>query len=594
MRRVIPAVMAWLLLLSSLATAHSFSPADFTNQLKGEHFTIFYETEGYDAVTPALAAEVLAHAEQAYQRLVVEGGLRPPRVEPVPVALRAGDDSEGGSVIYTAHGFDLSMAINPAMTEQFALGDVVAHELFHVIQAAYLKRENQPTWGIEGTAPLAAFYTYEPGSEELVKALKGHLSEYYWAEGRSMKDDPYLSSLFWYWMAEQYGGIDFLGRVLRWTEDVEWERAAHLAAIEGGAPAETTFDRLWRSFIFALVDGRMPEGFKTEQWFFPRQVSWTGQAAALTRGEKQTGVGPLGHYYTYYEPLTLGSYAYDLVEVIHEQAGAFDLTVEGDARALEAYVIKPGPKLAAALADYTERPTYENFIAPPSDPATIGLHLPVSSPVRLEGKAGERTLVLLMRLGNWGHSSYSVHLAPAGAARPVGSFTPLEKIKQPADSVGSPPPLTKEELAALKASTYLAHLPPLEAEEVELIEIKRVRLKVGDTAIVDGGRPTPLPVAVERDAEGDVWFPVKAVTLALGGRVEGNRYFFGSDWVEVGPTGQLTFSQGWNGPPYAVTKVVKGHLMATDQFFSMAGVGISRFGDTWELTWPDPYRMDAE
>lgn len=591
MRRLIPLLLVFLLLLSGVAQGSiGFDPAQYEHQLKGEHFVLFYDTEGDGAVTPEYATEVLAHAERAYRRLVTDGGLRPPRVEPVPIQLHAAQAYEGGSVSYTDYGFDLAVAINPQMSDSFDLGDVVAHEVFHVLQASYESRQGQQRWATEGTAPLASLYTYPRDSAVVTGAFTGHLGQYYGAQGLSMKEEPYLSSLFWFWTAEQYGGVKYMARVMHWAEHVEWERAAQLAAIEGGAPTDTTFDKLWRSFMLALVDGRMPAGYKTDRWFSPKSITWTGNPNALTHGVQQSGMGALGHRYTYYEPLTLGAYAFDLVQIEHNASGAVDLFVDGDQRALEAYVIQPGQKLDDALADYYKRPRYGHQAVPPADPQTRGARVPVGSPVRLKGEHGDRTLLLLMRLGNWGHSAYAVRLEPAQSVAEVSfpAWGPLAGIKHPADSAGSPPALTDEELTALKANSYLAGLTSLKVDQVEQIDFVRIQLTVGDTSMRAGGKVIPLPVAVQKDAEGEVWFPAKPLALALGARVEGDRFWFGPEWVEADPGTLKVTSSVYVAPSYAIVKMVDGELMATASFFWMGGVGALGYGDTWEFTFPDP------
>ena len=113
-------------------------------------------------------------------------------------------------------------------------------------------------------------------------------------------------------------------------------------------------------------------------------------------------------------------------------------------------------------------------------------------------------------------------------------------------------------MAALKAKQYLNGLASLKVDQVERLDFVRVRLAVGDTAIQAGGKKVSLPVAVQRDDDGAVWFPAKPLAEALGGRVESNRFWFGHWWVDADPANQRVTSSVYRAPSYPIIKLVNG------------------------------------
>lgn len=584
-----------LLLLASIAQAHgNFSPRDYPHELKGQHFTVFYALTGTNASTAEYAQQVLTLAEQAYDHLVTNGGLRPPRTLPVPIAIQADSDPGlGGAVNARDLGYDLWIQINPRMGKDFALGDVVAHEFFHVLQTSYEKGSGRPKWAIEGTAPVAVAYAYDRSSGDLDKAMLMHLSSYWYMHSSSMKDEDYMSSLFWYWLSDRYGGLTYIHRVLTWAEDVEFERAAQLAAIQGGAPADTTFDSLWREFVLAMVNGKLPEGYKAADWLHPTEVKWQGTALDVAHGERESGVAKLGYRYAYYRPLALPSYSFTLLQIEHRDSRPLNLTLHGDAGSLEAFVIRPGPAVSAVLQHKAPAPTREHPIAPPTDPATLGLRLAFDTPVRLTGQSDDRTLILVARLGNWGHGSYSLHLEPAGdvppsdTGSPPPTWTTLDRLAQGPDSAGSPPRLTSSELAALQKGTWLSGTVPLQTETLAQGSFKRLEGSFDDPTVWDGTANHDLPIAPTRDTNGIVWYPAKPLIRLLGGTVEGNRYTLGDQWLELAP-GEVEWlsSKGWHTRPDYPARIQGDEVMVTSTFFSVLNCDLRWTSHDYTIAYP--------
>lgn len=587
MRRLLAIVLVWVVALSTVAAAYgSFDPREYPSTLTGKHVKVFFTTSGPNEVKKEYAEQVLALAEEAYDRLVTKGGLRPPRLLPVPIVLQYGEESVGGSVTHSDYGHDLWVQINPSMARNQALGDVVAHELFHVIQASYQKHASRPLWALEGTAPVAVAYAYERTSGRLKEAMQGHLSLYWSAHDQGMKETVYMSSLFWYWLAEKYGGLDFMGRVLQWSEDVPWERAAQLAAIQGGAPDTTTFDRLWRSFVLAMVDGQMPEGYRTVSWFRPTRVNWNGSAQELSNRDKTIGTTSLGSSYSFFKPLVLAPYSFVLVEVVHQSGDPLELTVVGDATALEAYVIRPGPNLLAAMR--AGRESVHEAVAPPTDPKTLGAPIKIGAPVRIDGEARDRTMVLVTRLGNWGHGQFSVGFRTPRPESGLPVWTSLRDLPHGQNTAGSPPALTATELTALRAGTYLKGTSPLLVESLSQSDTRHVVVDVGSATAWNGREEVALPVPVTVDAAGKVWFPARSLSRLLGATIEGNRFTFGDTYIEIAANNsRLDTAKG-----YAILEQVprreKDELMVGFEFFSFAGCRITLTGTTYSFTYPHP------
>lgn len=590
MKRLLSLLLLLLILLPAVAGAHgSFDRKDFPQTLKSDHFTILYAKTGRNAVSEAYAKEVLTLAEESYSSLVTKGGLRPPRVLPVPVVLRGDDSSFGGSVSYTALGHDLYVTINPQMSDRFSLGDVVAHEFFHVLQTSYEKGQGRPDWAIEGTAPVAVAYAFDRSNGTLDQAMLGHLADYWSFHDIAMKNTKYMSSLFWYWMAEQYGNLAFIRRVLEWSEDVEFERAAQLAAIQGGAPADTTFDKLWRAFVLDMVDGKMPGGYQTERWWQQRDRAWEGRSVEWTAGAKRNGFSPLGYRYSFYEPLVLGPYSFQFIPIRHDSDLPFDLTVNGDQGTVEAYVVRPGPAFAGALIHYDKQPRTDHPLPPPSDKDTVGQRLEVDKPVRVEGIRGGYTVVVVLRTGHWGHGAYGLRLEPSSGKAPLPAWQSLAKLPHGDDSPGTPPPLAAEELAALRKGLWLTGTRPVTIEQVAQVEVKRLSFIPGSRTATLEDKEVSLPVApMVGDSEFSLWVPAKALMEYLGGKLEGNRLVLGDRWIEATPG--LKFVASSRGEIYIHTpaRMENGVLMISHDFFHTLNIGMGRSGDTYKLVYPDP------
>ncbi|MGE5674052.1 MAG: hypothetical protein ACM3XM_09190 [Mycobacterium leprae] len=540
MKRLLAAILVWILILSSTAFAGSseFSPYDYPLRVAGKHIVVYYTTKGPDATTEAYARDVLAAAEEAYTNLVVKGGLRPPRVEPVAVALMADSPTLGGLVHPGDLGFDLWMKINPRMSKSFAVRNTVAHEFFHVLQAGYRKEPNAPPWGIEGTATVAPVYAlnnFKPDEAEL-----GQMSEYFFWAGYPMKEEDYMVSLFWYWLADRYGGVTYLKRLLTTAENVGWERGAQVAAIQGGAPDNTTFDTLWRSFVLAMVNGELPKGYQSEGWFSPKSVAWSGQSASGL----DTPVhyfDPLARLYSYQAPRVVSPYSFNLTSILFSSS-PLTLTVVGDPDTIEAYVVDPGPNVAAALADWSKRPSFLKPAAPPTDLTTRGARIPVGTPVQLQGANNSRKLLLVLRTGTWGDGAYSLKIGPdTGAAAP--QWNTLAKVAGSGNSAGSPPPLTPAELAAVKAGTYLKG-----AQTVVPGKVAQGNILVGNDGSVEAllNNQAVILGAPVSDEDGEGYLvPARSFMKLFGGSVQGNRLVLGSTWVEATPgTGDYRTASG--------------------------------------------------
>ncbi|MGE5674053.1 MAG: hypothetical protein ACM3XM_09195 [Mycobacterium leprae] len=548
MKRIVALVMLCLLLLSSSVSAldSSFSPRDYPDRLTGKHFTVYYTTKGNDATTKEYAQQVLDAAEEAYTGLVTNAHFQPPRIVPVPVVLRADEESLGGAVFTMDYGFNLWMQINPKMSKAFAVRPTVAHELFHVLQQSYGIDPDAPSWVIEGMATAAPFYALskEPYDDALVGQLSGYLPD----AGRAMKEQDYMVGLFWYWLADRYGGAGFLAQVLHWAEHVEWEQAVQFSAILAGAPEDTTFDSLWRSFAFAAVNGELPKGFKPDDWFRYGSNPWDGVVDQVQTGDPPLSpchVNAVGIYYCVQPPRQLQQYSFQLFSVVHN-GQRLKVTVTGNPNTIEAYVIQPEGRLNRVLVERGTAPTFSHPTDPPTDPGTRGARLTLGKPVTLQRPAGNRTLVMVMRTGTWGDGRYQIQLAPAaadGTGPPMPQWSELSKLAGGPNSPGSPPPLTKAELAALWGYTYCDNTHGVRVSIPT--QTNWLSGKVGEkTAFYNGDREVTLTQPVIYTTEDTYLFPARSIVKAFGGSAEGNRLTLGAKWVEVTPGSDLYLESG--------------------------------------------------
>lgn len=587
MRRIIASVVALLFLLGGTASALGISRTSFPKAVASKHISVFYTTTGTSAVKDEYAQQVLGLMEDAYNRLVTEGGLRPPRGLPIPVVLEAASPNLGGSTPGTSLGFDFSIQINPRMTENFDLEEVIVHELFHVLQNGYRKRGFQEGWAIEGTASIAPFYGMAPDAPHR-SLIKGHLSSYWGTYSEAFKALEYPASLFWYLTAERYGGLQFLRRALEHSENLEWERAAQLAALEGGAPANTTFDSLWRSVVFDMVQGRMPEGYMTHAWLKTTPVPWQRQPVELTRGELVKGVSVAGNGFAYHKPLMLAPYSFQLVEVVHDSTDPVDLTVSGDAGTVEAYVVKPGPNLLKALQDSNARPRYDMPAQPPFDESTAFAALPLDKAVRLSGSRNDRTLVLLLRTGWWGHGSYRVSLQPSAGSTTAPGWTTAAGLPEREDSPGSPPPLTAAELAELKAGTPQPGVAALEAVAGQPA-YRTMELTPGDARMWDGRQVMVLRNPPVRTPAGNVVAPATTLIRLLGGTANGTLLTLGDRTFQVSTDSNTARSSQNTRSIYRLREVpyFQGdELMASVEVFLYLGCMIATSGDVQTISCP--------
>lgn len=584
LKRLLACLLAWVLITTTALASGGVKLADYPHSLKGKHFVVLYATSGPDAVEPSYAERALLAAEGVYEQFVTEGGLRAPRVLPVPIVIRADEPSTGGSMAGASLGYDLVLRINPRMSDGFSLEDVMAHEFFHVMQASYYQGGDRPAWAIEGSASVAPHYAFDQPWSTFSLAQRQVMGAYYTSQHRGTKTNPYLSGLFWYWLADQYGEIGFLGRVLTWAEHFEWESAIQLAAIEGGAPDATTFDGLWRRFMQELMQGSMPEAFESRHWLQPSRLQWAGRTSALVQGRNAQGSNLLGTRFSYTEPQLLPTYSYALVEVIHGSSAPFDLTVTGDDRTLEAYVIKPGPQILRSLQMPRTGGLQGPDRRPATDPATLWAPLTPGEPLRVSGQLHDRTLVLILRLGNWGNGAYSVGITPSAAATPVPPWTSLVQLIPGPHSAGSPPPLTPAELAALRDGTLLPPGSDLASDVGPATSLPpaTVQLTVGARTVRAGSETIVLPAPVRQSQEGPL-FPVAALAPHLGIQIEGSRYSLGSQWL-------VTTGQYWpthRGPIKPIYfDYTDGHLMVPSLFFLMLGCTVSSMSDEITLTCP--------
>gem|GEM_PF-5973868 len=582
-RFIVFALVLALLCGAPAGVSGQYNRQAYPVRLESAHFIVRYATEGPDAVKPDFARQVSESAETIYDRLVTKGGLRPPRVLPVTLVLQGDKPSSGGAAHSADFGYDLYVLINPQMSDGFDLDEVLAHEFFHVLQASYNKGGDRPQWGTEGTAMAAAVYAADKPFMEFSDSLRGYFGANWSMHDKALREMAYPLGLFWYTLADRYGKLTFLRRTLAWSELFGWERAAQLAAIEGGAPVDTTFDSLWREYVFALVDGHLPEAYRAESWFHPEELVWSGRAVRLSTGRRAEGVTQTGLRFTYAAPFMLPPYSFEIVRIDSNSFLPVDVTVSGDHRSLGAFVIAPGPAVQHVLQDASLGPRHERPAAPPTDPKTVAAPLPFGKAMRLPGTPQMDHLLLVMRWGNWGSGTFSVQLSPAGRTSQEPHWAKLTDLPRSPDSAATPPPLTEEELAALTSGEMAEDLNPL-VVEVSPTAVREVQVTLGKLTAQAGETTIELPFAPSATEKYGAWLPVRPVVEALGGKLEGYRITLDGVVLDLTP-GSDTLLKG--GRVYGLTKPVRlqdGELAADLSLFRLLGCQASWRGDVLTLS----------
>jgi len=424
------------------AATSSVNPTDYRWSIRTPHFVIYYNTTGNDAIAPQQGQAVADAMELAYRRLITDGHLRPLRQQPETVVAGMATRDVGGTNNSEAMAFRQWIFVNVGEGDWTTLYATCAHELFHSIQWNYMANgfAKIDDWVIEGTAPAAAYLAFADDGPTTTSLLYSHLGQYWSAHGDTLQNQKYAPSLFWYTLASRFGGLTFFDRFLQYADAAGWERAAQLAAVEGGAPDDTTFDTLFRDFLLRLPTGGIPLSFPADSaghWVNDGWISFAGNPVRLSYAPVLAGFADNGKAFAAFPPLRVPPWAVHGFSLAATGAGAgvpVRVRLSGDPN-LELYALLQGPDgswqgLRAAF------------------PAG-GLVLPPLA-------GGQSATLLVARMGTTGNGRYALIAdSPAGAApsplQPLAALT-YDPDGGPRD--GMPPALTATELQALRAHQW--------------------------------------------------------------------------------------------------------------------------------------------
>ncbi len=254
---LVAALLAMVILGAAVPAHPVAAAADQDQSFDTQHFTVRYTLSGSNAATEDFARRVGQLAEKAYAAFVTDGGMRPPRDPRPEVRIVVDDPATGGTQATDMATGDVTIKINYRMQSSMDLAGTVAHEVFHAVQFAYMNSDQQPDWAIEGTAPLAAFLA----NQDVPTAVSEFQNTAYLYLNvprlQQLTSIDYAASAFWAYMQQRYGGMAYLKNLLEAAANYEWEEAAARAAIQGGAPAGSTFESLFLEFALAMGTGQV-------------------------------------------------------------------------------------------------------------------------------------------------------------------------------------------------------------------------------------------------------------------------------------------------------------------------------------------------
>ena len=409
-RRHLGAAAATLLVALIVAAALVAPPArpvlaavDQNLSLTTQYFEVKYALTGPNATTEEFARRVGQLADKAYTTFVVKGGMRPPR-DPRPEILIVVDDpATGGTQATTIDTGDVTIRINYKMQSSMDLAGTVAHEVFHAIQFGYMNSDQQPAWAIEGTAPLAAYLANKDvptAVTEFQTTIEVFLGS---SRRQSLTSIEYPAAAFWAYMQQKYGGLAYLKNLLEAAEDLEWEEAATQAAIKGGAPAGTTFEKLYLEFALAVGGNKVDAlKFKTadeiaQSVFSDIDLSnaWSGTPFEVTQGTTVQEDNRDGQPVTRRYPLQVTQYGTAGAKIAVMSASPVTIHLGGDTACLEPYLLMK-------IADGT----YAGAPFPSSGDLTLAQPTP--------GPTGN-IYILLPRISDQGTGWYTIGAKPTAA-----------------------------------------------------------------------------------------------------------------------------------------------------------------------------------
>jgi hypothetical protein len=417
-----------------LADGDSFNPKDWPLHINTKHFIIYYTDQGPERVDPADAKAAAAAMEDAYDRLITRGGLPPVLQTPFPVVVQVGEEGVGGTMLPTDLAYKQHITLNVTMLDWTTWQSTAAHELFHAIQWVLWGWDppDRDDWVVEGTAAVVPLLAYADRPELAAQMVDDHLGGYWSGHSDSLYEQSYDASLFWYDLARRYGGLDFLHRFIYWGANYDFRVAAQLAALEGGAPADTTFDSLYRQFLIDLATGQIdldyPEGTGGELQV-DHYLVYTGEARTWTHAPNPVvGLDFNMRPYTYTPRLRVRPYAFNWLNLFVGTDQAFTLGLQGG-DGLELFVFGLDPTNPAAAVRI-------------EDGQTATLRVP----------EGTELSLAVARFGDLGTGNYGLSIKPAAAGAALTKpAAPKDLVADGPDGVGpgAPGPLSAAQLNEL-------------------------------------------------------------------------------------------------------------------------------------------------
>jgi len=238
-------------------------------ELGSEHFVVYYETSGTDAVSPDYARLVRDAFETAYEVLVDRYGF--PIVDArIEVEITSGDGTELGSEYLDEEGpagpvpvitIATSGVIAEACSSMYVpctveglVRSTAAHELFHAVEdTLFLRRSNDISEAafVEPFAVWAQEGVYPEVNDYLEDALDFLLAP----DSISFFSRTYDAGMFWVFIAARHGGAAAIARVMEESVVYEGRYAIDAAFADQGL----TFLDTWEEFAIAAGAGDLPD-----------------------------------------------------------------------------------------------------------------------------------------------------------------------------------------------------------------------------------------------------------------------------------------------------------------------------------------------
>lgn len=410
------------------ALAHtSATDAKFPKEIKSEHFTVKYTTEGSDATTDAYAQQVSDEAETMLALFRKHGFKDLYGDAPWSVTV-ANLNEAWGTATGWPDGPTVIQMNRSLATDGKELGgsiSVMGHEVAHGIQARYIPNLDElPGYLVEGTpTPMTFAVSEDPALKKTMRAydIKGYINS---GRRRTLQQQEHDAAGYWMVLQELYGGATFFRQL--W-EQVATKDLNTIVQSMTGMSEEALFHtfavRLYSHFLWSV---EADSGSAAETKFDASPLASAEALAKLNAGEKVTVATD-----TKKRPLQVRSYTISTVSLSEASQLSGPLSIKVNAASnVSVY----------ALVGSGDATTYDHYVAASASGGDT---------LVIDPRGATQVMLLVLRTGSTGRIDYSLELQASSA-----SLSKLESVSDlltalPNRLTGTSAQALKERLAAL-------------------------------------------------------------------------------------------------------------------------------------------------